>query len=274
MKEHQNSKRTDGLDKVLFFVAPIGKDDSPERKRSDEVLNGIVKPAAEALGLRGQRADEITEGGKITSQIVRRLLGAKLVVSDLTGLNANVFYEIAVRDSFRLPQILIAEKGTKLPFDLNDQRTIWLDHTSITNANSCKDMIIRQGKKFLEDPSAVESLITGANEIASLSSSDDSGDRVLAELLEQVQDISRKQQQLVVKAHRESETVKLPPAVFRDLARLTGILDQLIGSKDADEDDESLKMLRNCSWAIQNMIQKIEYDPGMSLEGTRLEAER
>jgi len=53
------------------------------------------------------------------------LVKADLVVSDLSGLNANVMYELALRHSIRKPCIMICLEGQQLPFDLYDKRTIF-----------------------------------------------------------------------------------------------------------------------------------------------------
>jgi hypothetical protein len=91
------------LEKECFFIAPIGKEGSPERNRSDGVLDFIVARAAQELELTAVRADQMGEPGQITLQVINHILGARAAVADLTGLNPNVFYELAVRHTARLP---------------------------------------------------------------------------------------------------------------------------------------------------------------------------
>jgi hypothetical protein len=66
------------------------------RVRSDRILSELVQPAAEVCGFRSLRADNISEPGIITYQVLEHLIEDAMVVADLTGRNANVFYELAV----------------------------------------------------------------------------------------------------------------------------------------------------------------------------------
>jgi hypothetical protein len=115
------------FDRECFFIAPIGEDGSDIRRRSDGVKSLIVAEAAQAVGLRALRADEIEETGQITDQIVQHCLRAKMCVADLTGGNPNVYYELSVRHGKQLPVVLIAEESeiAKLPFDVRQGRVVF-----------------------------------------------------------------------------------------------------------------------------------------------------
>lgn len=140
------------FDTECFFIAPIGDDDSEVRKRSDGVRDWVVKPAAKAAGdLTTVRADDVGEPGQITAQAVQHCLKAKAAVADLTGGNPNVYYELSVRHGALLPVVLIAEEGTKLPFDISQSRVIFFDHTDLSSA----------GKAKLELQTQLEASLTG-----------------------------------------------------------------------------------------------------------------
>ena len=133
------------FDSECFFIAPIGEDDSEIRKRSDEVRDWVVKPAAKAAAdLKTVRADDVGEPGQITAQAVQHCLKAKAAVADLTEGNPNVYYELSVRHGARLPLVLIAEVGTKLPFDISQFRVIFLDHASLSSAGKAKEELQTQ----------------------------------------------------------------------------------------------------------------------------------
>jgi hypothetical protein len=128
------------FDKECFFIAPIGEEGSEIRKRSNGVRDWVVRPAAKHAGdLKTVRADDVGEPGQITAQAVQHCLKAKAAVADLTGGNPNVYYELSVRHGALLPVVLIAEEGTKLPFDISQSRVIFFDSADLSSAGQAKE---------------------------------------------------------------------------------------------------------------------------------------
>ena len=80
-------------EKSCFVIAPIGEPESETRKRSDQILKHVISPAAIECGYSTTRADQISEPGMITSQVIQHVVDDPLVVADLTERNPNVFYE-------------------------------------------------------------------------------------------------------------------------------------------------------------------------------------
>lgn len=63
--------------------------------------------------------------GDILKQIINDLVVSPIVVADLTDKNANVFWELGVRQSFMHGTITIAEYGPLLPFDIGGKGTLF-----------------------------------------------------------------------------------------------------------------------------------------------------
>lgn len=115
---------------TVFLACPIGKPDSSTRQRSDKVVEYFIEPAVHKVlsdSAKIARADWMSEPGHITEQILHQLTEADIVIADLTDLNANVMYEVGYRQASFKPYILIAEKGTDLPFDLSTYRTVFYE---------------------------------------------------------------------------------------------------------------------------------------------------
>lgn len=111
--------------KTCFIVTPIGADDSSTRRSAQGVIDSAIKPVLKELGYQALVAHEMFKIGSITTQVIEQLLNADMVIANLTELNPNVMYELAVRHAKRKPVVAIVEKGTRLPFDLAEERTLF-----------------------------------------------------------------------------------------------------------------------------------------------------
>jgi hypothetical protein len=113
--------------KICFYITPIGDDNSGERKHADFLMEYIIKPAVKEFGLEVVRADQMGKPGMIGKQVIEHILNARLVVVDLSFHNPNVFYELCLRHATRLPTVQVKRTEDKLPFDLNQYRTISIE---------------------------------------------------------------------------------------------------------------------------------------------------
>lgn len=109
-----------------FIITPIGADKSEIRRNADGVIISVIRPLLEDFNYYNiKAAHEINASGSINNQIMIRIIEDDLVIANLTGVNPNVMYEVAVRHATQKPIIHICEEGTRLPFDIIDQRTIF-----------------------------------------------------------------------------------------------------------------------------------------------------
>jgi hypothetical protein len=128
------------LKPICFFITPIGQQHSAERIRADQIQRHILNEVLSAKFKVG-RADELPHPGSITHQIIGLLYNADLVIADLTGSNANVAYELAIRHSFNKVSIHLIDKSDAIPFDLKDERTVVFDLKNIDSIEECKEEI-------------------------------------------------------------------------------------------------------------------------------------
>jgi hypothetical protein len=86
------------MPKTCFVIGPIGEAGTDDREDADAFMKYIVAQCS-ALAQFDYgppvRADQMPE--PITSQIIKLLKEADLVIADLTSNNPNVYYELSLR---------------------------------------------------------------------------------------------------------------------------------------------------------------------------------
>jgi hypothetical protein len=116
--------------KRCFLIGPIGDEHAAQGsepreiwEQAIEVMEEIIQPACAAVGLRPQRADQLSQPGEIPEQVFTHLRDDEIVIADLTGANANVMYELGLRHTTPHLTIQLGEVD-RLPFDIATIRTI------------------------------------------------------------------------------------------------------------------------------------------------------
>jgi hypothetical protein len=155
----------------VFLVSQVGPKGSPERSRADEVHDGIVAPVAQQFDMSVHRADRDPTPGQLTTQIIRSLVDAKIVVADLTGRNPNVYYELGVAHAFQLPVAILVDKAASLSFDTQNEKVIEIGDGGVIGVNQARDAAAALKRVFevvLSEEYAVENLLTSVAAARSL----------------------------------------------------------------------------------------------------------
>jgi hypothetical protein len=95
----------------------------------DDVYQDVIKEVLKDYEANVLRADELSGPGFIISDIVREITEAQLVIADITPTNANVYFEVGYALALEKPTILLAKKGTSLPFDVAGFRVLFYEDT-------------------------------------------------------------------------------------------------------------------------------------------------
>ncbi|MGB7156598.1 MAG: hypothetical protein WBD40_00945 [Tepidisphaeraceae bacterium] len=122
-----NTESATDYKNACFVITPIGDEGSPERKHADTMLRHLISPVLKDHSLSAIRADQIAKPGHITKQTVEHIAYCRVCITDLSFGNQNAHYELGVRHAFNLASVQIIRKGDKIPFDVQQGRTIIID---------------------------------------------------------------------------------------------------------------------------------------------------
>lgn len=123
-----------------FVVMPFSKtsEEHTESYWTDHFRTFLKPRIEECEGVTAHRSEPLR--GDILGQIIKDVVLSPVVVADLTDGNPNVYWELGVRQSFKHGTVTIAEKGTKIPFDVSVKGILFYypkDH--IKNARFVKE---------------------------------------------------------------------------------------------------------------------------------------
>ncbi|MCL2682071.1 MAG: nucleoside 2-deoxyribosyltransferase [Bacteroidales bacterium] len=95
----------------------------------NELYDDVIKRVCKEFDLNVVRADETYGPGLILADIIKQINESRLIIAEISQSNPNVFYEVGYAHALNKPTILIAEKTTKLPFDVSPFRTLFYENT-------------------------------------------------------------------------------------------------------------------------------------------------
>jgi tetratricopeptide (TPR) repeat protein len=113
--------------KLCFVVMPFGKKAVGSLEVDfDRIYDVIFEPAINAVSLpeggqlKACRTDKDFFSGDISNEMFSYLEYSRVVLADISGLNANVFYEIGIRHrAHESGTIIFRQANGAIPFDIN-----------------------------------------------------------------------------------------------------------------------------------------------------------
>jgi hypothetical protein len=122
---HFRHFRVDSVRPLAFVVMQFSP---PEY---EELFNDVISPVCDGMGLEAFRASQTYAPGLVIGDIQRQIRESRVVIAEITPMNANVYYEVGYADAIGKPVILIADGGKleQLPFDVRAFRTIFYENT-------------------------------------------------------------------------------------------------------------------------------------------------
>lgn len=124
----------------------------PFKEPFDMYYDSIIAPAIIKANLLPQRGDSLFRPTPIMGDIWKMIQGAKVMLAELTGKNANVFYELGLGHSIGKPIVLISETMEDVPFDLRPLRVITYDKDKPNWGDILKSKIIATLEEILSEP--------------------------------------------------------------------------------------------------------------------------
>lgn len=110
--------------KTCFIIMPIADHPSYENGHFNRVYEYLIKPACKNAGYKAIRADDSKASHMIMFDILKKIVQCDMAICDLSTKNANVFYELGLRQAFNKKTILITDGKEKAPFDISGFRYV------------------------------------------------------------------------------------------------------------------------------------------------------
>lgn len=114
----------------------------------DEIFTFLIHQGVQDAGFDVTRADNLLSQNNILKDILNSIVNSDLIIADLTGSNANVYYELGIAHAFKKPVILLTQDITDLPFDLRSYRVIPYG-THFAKMGQAKNELTELAKEFL-----------------------------------------------------------------------------------------------------------------------------
>jgi tetratricopeptide (TPR) repeat protein len=139
--------------RICFVIMPFGKKKVGDQEVDfDFIYREVFAPAVEAtplpegsgLRLTPKRTDQDFFAGDISQEMFEYLEYSRFALADISGLNANVFYELGVRHhGHEAGTAIFRQTGSPIPFDINTIKAFDYEYQPIENVAKSRELITR-----------------------------------------------------------------------------------------------------------------------------------
>jgi tetratricopeptide (TPR) repeat protein len=137
--------------KICFVIMPFAtKDVAGKPVNFDAIYDRIFEPAIrrvnlpETGNLEPRRTDKDFFSGDISNEMFRYIEYSRFALTDITGLNANVFYELGARHRVRdSVTAIFRQANAPIPFDINSIKAFQYEYEPETQAETSRTLVSR-----------------------------------------------------------------------------------------------------------------------------------
>ncbi|NJL29205.1 MAG: hypothetical protein HC897_15645 [Thermoanaerobaculia bacterium] len=152
------------IKKFAFVLMPFSS-------QYDDIYALGIRDPCEQLSLRCERVDEQHFQGHIIDRVYDQIMGADIVIAELTERNPNVYYELGFARAMRKRIITLVKSVQELPFDLRSYPHIVYEGS----ISGLRAKLSERVKNSLTDPAEKLKLVTADTPVVFRRSADFQG---------------------------------------------------------------------------------------------------
>lgn len=249
------------MKKICFVIMPFSDTtiEHNEKYWTDH-FEEFLKPIIEKnLSLDAKRSEPLR--GDIVREIINNLYKSPIVVAELTDFNPNVYWELGVRQSFQHGTITIAEKGTRIPFNISTKGTLIYSKDKLKD-EKFKNSFYRALDDCLKNPSNPDSIVLDSLGGRGTLFQTFLREETIRRLDGLIQDCNWNEDILDGSISRalvyKYKKINFASELFEPLARLSGI-ELLLTNRYIDANEEFYDLANDCWYILNGLNNKLEH---------------
>lgn len=143
------------MKKTCYVLSPNGEIGSTPNMIVEKKIKFVIKPVFDELNYQLKLDDSASKAQYTSSEKIKEIIEADLVVADTSTDNPKIFYELALRNFILKPVILIKRPEQVLPFKSEDVPSISIDINDIHTWEKTKMGLKNLVKEIEEDPKTI-----------------------------------------------------------------------------------------------------------------------